>query len=183
MQQFSKGLLWVATFEIVLESRNQTIKVSGIKIGPIISRQRNLTGRNWNPIEGEKNNGLKDILIMSSSPKSKAETEDAVACPVSSPYPHPPPLSSVPLEPGVLWNCWQFPMLSDIPLDWMHWKKAKEGIYSISTLPRNPLELKAAPSSCQKVMPTQLTPPIPLACPLSQGLCDLDHHLCSFCYG
>lgn len=71
---------------------------------------------------------------------------------------------------GVLRNCCQFPGLADIPLDWMLWKKANGGIYSISTLPRCPLELKAAPSSRQKAMPTQLTPPIPLTCPLSQVL-------------
>lgn len=107
---------------------------------------------------------------MSLSPKSKAETEDAAACPVSSFYPHPPPLSSVPQDPGVLRNCCQFSELADIPLDWMLWKKVNGGIYSISTLPRSPLELKAAPSSCQKAMPTQLTPPIPLTCPLSWAL-------------
>lgn len=181
--QFSKGLLWFATFEIILEFRNQTIKVSGIKIGPIISRQRNLKERNWNPIEGEKNNGLKDVLIMSLSPKSKAEMEDAAVCPVSSLYPLPPPLSSVPQNPGKLRSCCQFPRLADIRLDWMLWKKAKGGIYSISTLPRSPLELKAAPSSCQKAClhssPHQSLSPVPFPRRLT---CDLDHCLCSFRY-
>lgn len=82
--QLSKGILrntQGCNFGNSLELRKQTIKVSEIKIGPVIGRQTNLKEKKRNPIEGERNNGLKDILIMSLSPKSDAETEDPAACP------------------------------------------------------------------------------------------------------